>query len=187
MKAADRRTVILREAKRLFVRDGYSGTSLDAVAAASGVTKPVVYDHFPSKRALYYALMRELRDGLIESATHSLAGKTSAAERFRAAIDNFFRQVRKDPAIVELLFVQSRTEPDLAGEWERLQAEALAALRPLARALAPTLPPWKLNVALHLVHHGLNATATAWPRKASVEEMSALVYSLLWKGLETVR
>lgn len=187
LKAADRRIVILAAAKRLFARRGYARTSLDDVAAAAGVTKPVVYDHFPSKRALYFRLMRQLRDELLESATQSLNGKATPTQRFRAAIENFFRQVRRDPAIVELLFVQARNEPELAREWQRLQTEAIAALRPLARALAPTLAPWKLDVTLHLVHHGLNATASAWPRNASVEAMSDLVVSLLWKGIGSVR
>jgi AcrR family transcriptional regulator len=179
--------MILDEARRLFTEHGYARTSLDDVAAAAGVTKPVVYDHFPSKRDLYFVLMRQLRDELVSSASQSLSDDATPQDRFRAAIQNFFRQVRRDPAFVQLLFVQARTEPDLAEEWERLQDQALAALRPLARALAPKLPPWKIDVALHLVHHGLNATATAWPRKVSVEEMSELVYTLLWKGLETVR
>jgi AcrR family transcriptional regulator len=187
MRAEDRRGLILEQARKLFTERGYARTSLDDVAAAAGITKPVVYDHFPSKRELYFELMRQLRDELVTSASQSLAEDAAPEERFRAAIENFFRQVRRDPAFVQILFVQSRTEPDLADEWERLQDEALAALRPLARALAPTLSPWKINVALHLVHHGLNATATAWPRKASASEMSELVYTLLWKGLETVR
>jgi len=187
MRAEDRRGLILERARRLFTERGYARTSLDDVAAAAGVTKPVVYDHFRSKRDLYFELMRLLRDELVKSASQSLAENAAPEERFRAAIGNFFGQVRRDPAIVQLLFVQPRTEPDLADEWERLQNEALAALRPLARALAPTLPSWKINVALHLVHHGLNATATAWPRRASVSEMSELVYTLLWRGLESVR
>jgi AcrR family transcriptional regulator len=187
MRAEDRRGVILEQARKLFTARGYARTSLDDVAAAAGITKPVVYDHFASKRELYFELMRQLRDELVTSASQALAEHAAPEQRFRAAIENFFRQVRRDPAFVQLLFVQSRTEPDLADEWERLQDEALAALRPLARELAPILPPWKINVALHLVHHGLNATATAWPSKASAAEMADLVYTLLWRGLESVR
>src|SRR5918997_5275736 len=55
--AAERRALILREAGRLFARDGYAGTRLDDVAAAAHVTKPMVYRHFESKQALYLALL----------------------------------------------------------------------------------------------------------------------------------
>lgn len=187
MSAAERREVILQKAKDAFAARGYAATSLDDVAAAAGVTKPVVYDHFASKRELYFALMRRLRDQLVSGATQELSADAPPAKRFRAAIGNFFAQVRREPAIVELLFVQARTEPDLAREWLRLQNEAMASLRPLAKELAPQLEPWKLKVALHFLHHGLNATAAAWPRGVSTEEMTKLVVSLLWKGIESVR
>jgi AcrR family transcriptional regulator len=187
LRAADRRAVILERAKALFASRGYSSTSLDDVAAAAGVTKPVVYDHFQSKRELCVTLMQNLRDELIASATEALSATSRPQERFHAAIANFFRQVERDPAIVALLFVQLRTEPELSREWQRLQAEAIASLKPLAEALAPGLEPWKLNVALHFLHHGLNATAAAWPRDASADEMTELVVSLLWKGLKSVR
>jgi AcrR family transcriptional regulator len=187
LDAAARRALILQSAKRLFASRGYASTSLDDIAAASGITKPVVYDHFSSKKQLYFALMRSLRDELVASATHSLSAQRGAPQAFRAAIGNFFRQVERDPAIVAILFVQARTEPELAAEWQRLQDEAMDALRPLAHALAPGLRSWQLDVALHFVHHGLNAMATAWPRQASAEQMTALVHSLLWRGLASVR
>lgn len=187
MPAAARRGLIIESAKRLFARRGYAATSLDDIAAAAGITKPVVYDHFRSKQQLYFALMRALRDELVASAAGSLAAHRAAPQAFRAAIGNFFRQVERDPAIVAILFVQARTEPDLAAEWQRLQDEAMDALRPLAQALAPGLQPWQLDVALHFVHHGLNATAAAWPRRASAEQMTELVYALLWRGLASVR
>ncbi len=62
--AADRRALILREAGRLFARDGYAGTRLEDVAAAADVTKPMVYRHFESKKALYVALLARHRDDL---------------------------------------------------------------------------------------------------------------------------
>jgi len=57
MPTAERRAVILRAAGPLFARDGYVGTRLDDVAAAAGVTKPILYRHFDSKKALYVALL----------------------------------------------------------------------------------------------------------------------------------
>lgn len=57
MPTAERRAVILRAAGPLFARDGYAGTRLDDVAAAAGVSKPILYRHFASKKALYGALL----------------------------------------------------------------------------------------------------------------------------------
>ena len=55
--AAERRALILREAGRLFARHGYAGTRIDDIATAAEVTKPIVYRHFDSKKALYLALL----------------------------------------------------------------------------------------------------------------------------------
>jgi AcrR family transcriptional regulator len=62
--AAERRALILREAGRLFALHGYAGTRLDDVAAAAQVTKPMVYRHFDSKKALYLALLAKHRADL---------------------------------------------------------------------------------------------------------------------------
>jgi AcrR family transcriptional regulator len=184
MSAESRRELILQKAKALFASRGYASATLDEVAAAAGVTKPVVYDHFPSKRALYFALMRELRDDLLRQASLALGAACGAPqERLQAALESFYVQVRRDPALVELLFVQPRSEPELMHEWQRLQAEAMASLKPLVHALAPRLEPWQLNVVVSFLHHGLNATAEVWPRKVPAGDMARLVVKLLWKGL----
>jgi AcrR family transcriptional regulator len=184
LPAEERRELILRAAKARFAQHGYASTSIDDIAAAAGVTKPVVYDHFASKRSLCFALMRRLRDELLDAATASLSAATTPRERFHTAILTFFEQVRRDPAIVQLLFVQSRTEPELSSEWERLQAEAVANLKPLVQALAPALRPWQLEVVVRFLHHGVNASAEAWPKQASAEDMTDLIVALMWQGLE---
>jgi AcrR family transcriptional regulator len=57
LAADERRALILEAAGRLFGERGYEGVTLDRIAAAAGVTKPVLYRHFASKKALYLALL----------------------------------------------------------------------------------------------------------------------------------
>jgi AcrR family transcriptional regulator len=64
LSAAERRATITRAAGPLFARDGYAATRLDDIAAAAGVSKPIVYRHFESKKALYMSLLRKHRDDL---------------------------------------------------------------------------------------------------------------------------
>ncbi|HEV2790334.1 MAG TPA: helix-turn-helix domain-containing protein, partial [Solirubrobacterales bacterium] len=59
LSAARRREVIEAAATGLFAERGYRGASIEEIARHSGVTPPVVYDHFPSKLGLY----RELLEG----------------------------------------------------------------------------------------------------------------------------
>ncbi len=61
---AERRELIIESAARLFGERGYAGTTLDEIAAASKVTKPILYRHFASKKALYLALLERHRDDL---------------------------------------------------------------------------------------------------------------------------
>ena len=57
--AKERRALIVRAAGRAFARDGYAGTRIEDIAAAAHVTKPIVYRHFDSKKALYMALLEQ--------------------------------------------------------------------------------------------------------------------------------
>lgn len=184
LAGADRRDLILAKAKVLFARQGYARTSMDDIAAAAGVTKPVVYDHFTSKSALYSALMKVLRDELLDRASKNLSGPATSASRLRTAIRSFYEQVERDPALVELLFVQPRHQPELLREWQRLEGELVSSLKPLLRDMAPRLKPWQLDVVVQLLHHGLNATAQAWPREADSGDMAELLAGLLWSGLK---
>ena len=57
MPAAERREQLLAVALDVFAREGYHQTSMNDVAEAAGITKPVLYQHFESKRELYLALI----------------------------------------------------------------------------------------------------------------------------------
>ena len=60
LPAAERRDQLLTAALAVFSRDGYHGTSMNDVAVAAGVTKPVLYQHFPSKQSLYVELLSDV-------------------------------------------------------------------------------------------------------------------------------
>jgi AcrR family transcriptional regulator len=64
LPAAERRAIVMEEAGRLFGERGYAGTTLDEIAAAAHVTKPVLYRHFASKKSLYMTLLERHRDDL---------------------------------------------------------------------------------------------------------------------------
>jgi AcrR family transcriptional regulator len=70
-----RRPLVLNAALGLFVTHGYRGTSMDMIAEAAGVTKPVVYDCFPNKESLFDALLEREQKRLIDMAMAALPGK----------------------------------------------------------------------------------------------------------------
>src|SRR4051795_8352795 len=88
LPVAERRELITEAAGRLFGERGYAGTRLEDIAAAAGVTKPVVYRHFDSKKSLYLALLERHRADLggFLPAPGSLAAAGGAEEVTRAIL-----------------------------------------------------------------------------------------------------
>src|SRR5262249_46436161 len=61
MRRADRKRQLLQHAKQLFVTLGYQNTTTEKIARASGVSEPVLYRHFSSKKALFLEVLQEIR------------------------------------------------------------------------------------------------------------------------------
>jgi len=104
MKAHDRKRVVIRAAVSLFAARGFEMTSMDDVAAAARVTKPIIYRHFRSKRALYLELLETVGADLIERLASATEGVGSPHERLRAGVVAFFAFVESQPAAYLLLF-----------------------------------------------------------------------------------
>jgi AcrR family transcriptional regulator len=103
--AAERRRTLERAAGRLFAERGYAGTRLEDIAAAAGVTKPVVYRHFDSKKSLYLALLERHRADLggFLPAPAALEG-AGAEELMRAILDEWLDYVRENSHAWVMLF-----------------------------------------------------------------------------------
>lgn len=121
VSADERRVVIARAAGRLFARHGYAGTRLEDVAAAAQVTKPIVYRHFDSKKALYLALLAKHRDDLPSFFEHlespSIEGFSSEDESpgtaIRAILEGWLDYVRLNQHAWVMLFRDSSGDEEI--------------------------------------------------------------------------
>ena len=84
-----RRPVVLDAALELFLEHGYEGTSMDAVARAVGVSKPVVYDCFPSKEELFKALLRREERRVLDAVAAALPTGADLDDPERTLGDGF--------------------------------------------------------------------------------------------------
>ena len=164
--APERRAVLLRAAGRLFGERGYAGTRLDDVAAAAGVTKPIVYRHFGSKKALYLALLDRHEADLPaffegESDTRAiLAGWLDYVKENRYAWLMLFRDTTGDDEIKERrLGVSERAREVLAG---------FIASGPAA------LPTREVEPTAELLTGGLAALALWWIEHPDVPKQVVL-------------
>src|SRR3954471_7944385 len=86
LPADQRRAQLLEVARDRFADQGFHATSMDEIAEAAGVTKPVLYQHFPSKRALYSELLEDTGRQLLQTRAES-----AGTVRGRAAVEGGFR------------------------------------------------------------------------------------------------
>jgi AcrR family transcriptional regulator len=90
MRAPERRRQLLEVARKVFGRRGYHTVTMDSVAKEAGVTKPILYDHFPSKRELYLALLESDLANLQKRLAEGLENSRGNRERIRASFQTYF-------------------------------------------------------------------------------------------------
>lgn len=104
LPAARRRRQLLDVALSVFAERGFHPTSMNEIANAAGVTKPVLYQHFGSKRELYLELLEDVGERL----RHTIAKATAGADGPRAQVVSgfraYFRFVSEQQAAFQLLF-----------------------------------------------------------------------------------
>jgi AcrR family transcriptional regulator len=185
LPAGERRALVVAAATREFASRGYHDASMAAIASAAGVSKPVVYDHFPSKAALHLHLLERERDRL-------LAATTSATSP-GGSIEAFFAYVEEHPLAWRMLFRETTGDPQVAAEHERILAEARAGI---ARqiALGAGLPGGEPASEQRLellaegsmsVTHGLALWWLRHPEVPRAEVVQAAI-DLLVPGIETL-
>ena len=123
LPADQRRAVIERTALRLFAESGYAGTRLDDIAAAAMVTKPILYRHFASKKALYLALLERHAQGQLRFVGPAATGG-SFASRLPVLLDGWFARIEDQPDTWKLIFRDSTGDADIQAARLRLQAGA---------------------------------------------------------------
>jgi AcrR family transcriptional regulator len=105
----ERRAAIIRGAASAFARSGYAGTSMEDVAAASGITKLIVYRNFESKEVLYRAVLEAVSRRLIDVYRDDVR-----AGRRPAGVRSLLTVAREEPSGFVLLWVHATREDQFA-------------------------------------------------------------------------
>jgi AcrR family transcriptional regulator len=104
LPAARRRRQLLVAAIELFGTQGYHDTSMDDIAEEAGVTKPVLYQHFPSKRDLSLELLERVGNDLTAAVAATAGSEVLPNRRVLAGFLAYFRFVSEQTAAFQLLF-----------------------------------------------------------------------------------
>ena len=106
-----RRLQLLGAARDVFVAQGYHAAAMDEIAERAGVSKPVLYQHFPGKLELYLALLDESADELVGTMNEALSSTTDNRQRVPATFKAFYDFVAGTGEAFRLVF-----ESDLSNE-----------------------------------------------------------------------
>lgn len=106
-----RRTQLLGAAQEVFVAQGYHAAAMDDIADRAGVSKPVLYQHFPGKLELYLALLDQHCETLVEAVRSALASTSDNKQRVAATMNAYFQFVEHESGAFRLVF-----ESDLVNE-----------------------------------------------------------------------
>lgn len=181
-----RRQQLLRAAAQTFVAQGYHGAAMDDIAEQAGVSKPVLYQHFPSKLDLYLALLDEQIDSLIQRIRTALHRTTDNQQRVEGAVGAYFDFVDSESEAFRLLF-ESDLRNDAAVR-ERVRTFVHACVGETAAAIAKdTGASTDRARLLSAGLTGLAEMSARWwldhrdsvPRADAVAMMSALA----WRGI----
>jgi TetR/AcrR family transcriptional regulator len=125
MRAQDRRAAVLETACKVFSRGTYHGTTTAEIARAAGVSEPILYRHFPSKRDLYLACIEETWRRTRARWEEALADEPDPSE-WVAAMGRAFLEWKEQRAVISNLWLQSLAE---ASEDPKIRAHVRADLR----------------------------------------------------------
>ncbi|MEP6851459.1 MAG: TetR/AcrR family transcriptional regulator [bacterium] len=110
-----RRQQLLAAAQEVFVANGYHAAAMDEIAERAGVSKPVLYQHFPGKLDLYLAIVDVQTESLVEAIRTGLAATEDNKDRVHNVLSAYFDfvdgEARGEGGVFRLLF-----ESDLANE-----------------------------------------------------------------------
>ncbi|HTU77836.1 MAG TPA: TetR/AcrR family transcriptional regulator [Solirubrobacteraceae bacterium] len=163
LSAGQRRVLIEDAAARLFARHGYAATTVQDIVAEAGVSKPMLYRHFESKKELHMKLLERRRDELAAAPLERfLEADGNHEERLPAMIDAWFAHVEQHPDTSRLLFQDVTGDPDVRALQRELRRRQRAADVALLREFAPQLPEHELEPLGEITRSCLTGLALWW-------------------------
>jgi AcrR family transcriptional regulator len=184
-----RRAQLLDAAQQVFVAVGYHAAAMDDIAERAGVSKPVLYQHFPSKLELYLALLDTSCDALVDAVRTALGSTQDNQERVAATMDAYLDFVGNEGGAFRLVF-----ESDLTSE-PAVRARVDTVSRDCAEAISAVIAedtglPREEATLLAAGMAGLaQVTARYWVSSGGSigrDEAAKLLTTLAWRGIRGI-
>jgi AcrR family transcriptional regulator len=177
---------VARAAAREFSERGYDAATIDAIVASSGVSRPVIYRTFGSKRQLYCTMLDRFATELAAAAKTSFRpGHGTVIEQLRAIIDAWFAVLEQRPDEWRMLNTATSTEPSIRATIENIRSMQLRNDIALMRVFFPQLPKAEVEPIAEAIRGSLIAIGQ-WrldhpgvDRRIPVDAMTRICVGLL--------
>ncbi|GIE86533.1 TetR/AcrR family transcriptional regulator [Actinoplanes regularis] len=181
-----RRKQLLAAAQQIFVAHGYHAAAMDDIAERAGVSKPVLYQHFPGKLELYLALLDTHCDAIIAKVRGSLLATPDNKERVKGAVQAYFDFMDHESEAFRLVFESDlRNDPQVRQRVERVEQGCIEALT--ETIISDTgLRPDQAQLLASGLAGASGAAAQYWlanGRRTPKAEAESLVAALIWRGI----
>jgi len=182
----ERRAQLLSAALESFTASGYHAASMDEIAERANVSKPVLYQHFPSKLDLYLAVLDLHIDSLVFSIQKAIASTRENKNRVKATIDAYFGFIEGEGEAFRLLFESDMSvEPQVRERLERMTYDCAVAVSAVISVDTGLPKDEAMILAIGLIGCA-QISARHWLEKGGKidrSQASALVTSLMWRGI----
>ena len=186
MPRSARRKQLLAAAQDVFVANGYHAAAMDDIAERAGVSKPVLYQHFPGKLELYLALLDTHCDALVANVRGAMGATNDNKDRVSGAMQAYFEFVDHESEAFRLVFESDlRNEPAVRERVDRAERSCIDAITKtimgdtgVDRAPAELLAAGLVGAALTSAQFWLSGGRQV-PKSAA----EALMAALAWRGI----
>jgi AcrR family transcriptional regulator len=182
----ERRAQLLSAALEVFTVAGYHSAAMDEIADRAKVSKPVLYQHFPSKLELYLAVLDLHIDSLVFAIQKAIAEHRDNADRVKATVEAYVGFIDSEGEAFRLLFESDMSlEPQVRERLNRMTYDCAAAVSAVISIDTGLAKEESMMLAVGLIGI-VQTTARHWlDRDGKIDRTRAteLVMNLIWRGI----
>jgi len=182
----ERRAQLLVAALEVFTAAGYHSAAMDEIADRANVSKPVLYQHFPSKLELYLAVLDLHIDSLVFAIQKAIASNRENSLRVAATVDAYFGFIDSEGEAFRLLFESDMNlEPQVRERLNRMTYDCAAAVSAVISIDTGLGKEESMMLAVGIIGT-VQTTARHWlDRDGKIDRRRAteLVMNLIWRGI----
>jgi AcrR family transcriptional regulator len=182
----ERRAILLTAALEVFTAAGYHSAAMDEIADRANVSKPVLYQHFPSKLDLYLAVLDLHIDSLVFALQKAISSTPDNSKRVHATVVAYFEFIEKEGEAFRLLFESDMSvEPQVRERLNRMTYDTAAAVSAIISNDTGLPQEVAMLLGVGLIGY-TQVTARHWldrDSKLSRQQAVELVENLMWRGI----